>query len=298
MSSRRAGRSRHRSHTRAKGAPPARDIVLALSVVTMAAGAGLTVVAGGGQDGPADRVAADAAGTAHDTEGGAAGRASLPASPDPRESTSASPGADGAGKPGKSEKSGKPARGATPSASAPASGSASASAGGADPGRAAGNERDRSGAAGSEGTAGSGGGKGAGAPGADAPEDSGPQAQVLALVNRERAAAGCRPVTADARLTRAAEDYSDTMAASGVLSHTGPDGSTMAGRVEAAGYAWSNLGENIAQGQPDAASVMKAWMNSPGHRANILNCAFEELGVGVHFGDGGPWWTQNFGTGR
>ncbi|SFL56092.1 CAP domain-containing protein [Streptomyces pini] len=298
MSSRRAGRSRHRSHARAKGAPPARNIVLALSVVTMAAGAGLTVVAGGGQDGPADRVAADAAGTAHDTEDGAAGRASLPASPDPRESTSASPGADGAGKPGKSEKSGKPARGATPSASAPASGSASASAGGADPGRAAGNERDRSGAAGSEGTAGSGGGKGAGAPGADAPEDSGPQAQVLALVNRERAAAGCRPVTADAQLTRAAEDYSDTMAASGVLSHTGPDGSTMAGRVEAAGYAWSNLGENIAQGQPDAASVMKAWMNSPGHRANILNCAFEELGVGVHFGDGGPWWTQNFGTGR
>ncbi|MGY1456485.1 CAP domain-containing protein [Streptomyces sp. SS8] len=298
MSSRRADRSRHRSHARSKGTPSARDIVLALSVVTMAAGAGLTVAAGGGQDGPADRVAADASGTAHDTEAGAAGGVSPPASPAPRKSASASPGADGpekSGKPGESgetEESGKPARGAAPSASAPASGTA----GGAEQDRMARSGQSR--AAGSEGTAESGGGKGTGAPGADAPGDGGPQAQVLALVNRERAAAGCRPVTADARLARAAEDYSDTMAASGVLSHTGPDGSTMADRVEAAGYAWSNLGENIAQGQPDAASVMKAWMNSPGHRANILNCAFEELGVGVHLGDGGPWWTQNFGTGR
>ncbi|MYW44663.1 CAP domain-containing protein, partial [Streptomyces sp. SID161] len=37
------------------------------------------------------------------------------------------------------------------------------------------------------------------------------------------------------------------------------------------------------------------WMNSPGHRANILNCGFKTLGVGVHFGPGGPWWTQDFG---
>jgi uncharacterized protein YkwD len=40
---------------------------------------------------------------------------------------------------------------------------------------------------------------------------------------------------------------------------------------------------------------MEAWMNSPGHRANILNCEFTTLGVGVHFGPGGPWWTQDFG---
>jgi uncharacterized protein YkwD len=88
------------------------------------------------------------------------------------------------------------------------------------------------------------------------------------------------------------------MAASGVMSHTGPDGSTMTSRVEAAGYEWSTLGENIARGQSDAASVMESWMNSPGHRANILNCSFTELGVGVHFGDGGPWWTQDFGASR
>ena len=41
---------------------------------------------------------------------------------------------------------------------------------------------------------------------------------------------------------------------------------------------------------------MNSWMNSPGHRANILNCAFKELGVGIHNGPGGPWWTQDFGT--
>ncbi|MER5719098.1 CAP domain-containing protein [Streptomyces sp. NPDC002132] len=126
----------------------------------------------------------------------------------------------------------------------------------------------------------------------------GPEAQVLALVNKERASAGCSPVTANDQLTRAADDYSDVMASSGVMSHTGPDGSTMTSRVEAAGYQWSTLGENIARGQADAASVMESWMNSPGHRANILNCSFKELGVGVHFGDGGPWWTQDFGARR
>ncbi|WP_193776071.1 CAP domain-containing protein, partial [Streptomyces sp. E2N166] len=151
-----------------------------------------------------------------------------------------------------------------------------------------------------------GGDTGAGGTGAgsDSGSDSGsgggggPEAQVLALVNEERASAGCSPVTANDRLTRAADDYSDVMASSGVMSHTGPDGSTMTTRVEAAGYQWSTLGENIARGQADAASVMDSWMKSPGHRANILNCSFKELGVGVHFGDGGPWWTQNFGAGR
>ncbi|MFH8891972.1 CAP domain-containing protein [Streptomyces sp. NPDC017949] len=124
------------------------------------------------------------------------------------------------------------------------------------------------------------------------------ESAVLALVNKERATAGCGPLTANAKLNSAARAYSDTMARSGVMSHTGPDGSTMTSRVEAAGYAWSRLGENIARGQADADAVMKAWMNSSGHRANILNCAFREIGIGVHKGDGGPWWTQNFGAPR
>ncbi|MFD9303355.1 CAP domain-containing protein [Streptomyces sp. NPDC060048] len=126
--------------------------------------------------------------------------------------------------------------------------------------------------------------------------ETGAESAVLALVNKERAAAGCGPLTANAKLSAAARAYSDTMARSGVMSHTGPDGSTMTTRVEAAGYGWSRLGENIARGQADAAAVMNAWMNSPGHKANILNCGFREIGIGFHKGDGGPWWTQDFGT--
>ncbi|MFD8951362.1 CAP domain-containing protein [Streptomyces xanthophaeus] len=149
-----------------------------------------------------------------------------------------------------------------------------------------------SGSGGSGGSGSSGGSGGSGTVNADA------ESAVLSLVNKERKAAGCDPLTANAKLSAAARAYSDTMARSGVMSHTGPDGSTMTSRVEAAGYAWSRLGENIARGQSDADAVMNAWMNSSGHRANILNCDFREIGVGLHKGDGGPWWTQNFGTGK
>ncbi|MDX6765030.1 CAP domain-containing protein, partial [Streptomyces sp. F8] len=115
---------------------------------------------------------------------------------------------------------------------------------------------------------------------------------------KERAAAGCGALTSNAKLSAAARAMVSLYARAGVMSHTGPDGSTMTSRVEAAGYKWSTLGENIARGQADADAVMKAWMNSSGHRANILNCAFKEIGIGVHKGDGGPWWTQNFGAPR
>ncbi|MEK8172713.1 CAP domain-containing protein [Streptomyces sp. M19] len=54
-------------------------------------------------------------------------------------------------------------------------------------------------------------------------------------------------------------------------------------------------GENIARGQATAQAVMDSWMNSPGHRANILNCEYRTLGVGAHFAPDGPWWTQDFG---
>ncbi|AQT71267.1 MULTISPECIES: CAP domain-containing protein [Streptomyces] len=145
-------------------------------------------------------------------------------------------------------------------------------------------------------TGGSGGGGSTGGGGGTVDGDA--ESAVLALVNKERAAAGCGALTSNAKLSAAARAYSDTMARAGVMSHTGPDGSTMTSRVEAAGYKWSTLGENIARGQADADAVMKAWMNSSGHRANILNCAFKEIGIGVHKGDGGPWWTQNFGAPR
>ncbi|MFK4024354.1 CAP domain-containing protein [Streptomyces albogriseolus] len=119
-------------------------------------------------------------------------------------------------------------------------------------------------------------------------------AEVLRLVNAERAKVGCSPVTADSALTGLATAFSDDMADRGFFDHTDPDGDTPWDRAQAAGI--SNLGgENIARGQADAESVMQAWMDSPGHKANILNCDFKTLGVGVHLGPGGPWWTQNFG---
>ncbi|MFD5553997.1 CAP domain-containing protein [Streptomyces sp. NPDC127068] len=131
-------------------------------------------------------------------------------------------------------------------------------------------------------------------PATEAPVTGSPETQVVALVNRERAKVGCQPVSADAGLARLAEDFSQDMAARGFFDHTDPDGDSPWDRAEAAGI--SDLGgENIARGQADAAAVMAAWMDSPGHRANILNCDFKTLGVGAHFASGGPWWTQNFG---
>ncbi|MEV6118277.1 sigma-70 family RNA polymerase sigma factor [Streptomyces sp. NPDC052109] len=120
--------------------------------------------------------------------------------------------------------------------------------------------------------------------------------QVVALVNKERSAAGCGPLTEDPQLQKAAQGHSDDMAARDFFDHTNPDGADPGQRITAAGYRWSTYGENIAQGQQSAAAVMQSWMNSPGHRANILNCSFKDIGVGVHKGAGGPWWTQDFGA--
>lgn len=120
------------------------------------------------------------------------------------------------------------------------------------------------------------------------------EAEVLRLVNQERAQAGCRPLTNDPELAKFAGDYSQDMARRGFFDHTDPDGNDPWERAQ--DYGIADLGgENIARGQANAQSVMDAWMNSEGHRANILNCDFRTLGVGAHFADGGPWWTQNFG---
>ncbi|MCC9706871.1 CAP domain-containing protein [Streptomyces sp. MNU76] len=123
---------------------------------------------------------------------------------------------------------------------------------------------------------------------------SGPTAQVLNLVNAERQKAGCSPVTVDAKLTKAAQDHSQDMAAHQNMSHTGSDGSDMSERLSRVGYSFRSAGENVAAGYGTAASVMDGWMNSPGHRANILNCGFKEIGIGL--AQPGNYWTQNFGT--
>ncbi|MFD7098298.1 sigma-70 family RNA polymerase sigma factor [Streptomyces xanthophaeus] len=130
---------------------------------------------------------------------------------------------------------------------------------------------------------------------APAPQ-GGAASQVVALVNDERKAAGCEPLKEDAQLRAAAQGHSDDMAGRDFFSHTSPDGTDPGKRTTAAGYRWSTYGENIAKGQQTPQSVMDSWMKSPGHRANILNCSFKDIGVGIHQGPGGPWWTQNFGA--
>ncbi|MFE4257562.1 sigma-70 family RNA polymerase sigma factor [Streptomyces sp. NPDC056883] len=131
---------------------------------------------------------------------------------------------------------------------------------------------------------------------APAPPGGSTAAQVISLVNSERAKAGCGPLKEDAQLRTAAQGHSDDMARRDFFSHTNPDGADPGKRTTAAGYRWSTYGENIAKGQRTAAQVMDSWMKSQGHRENILNCSFKDIGVGIHQGADGPWWTQNFGA--
>ena len=122
------------------------------------------------------------------------------------------------------------------------------------------------------------------------------QNQVIQLVNVQRTKAGCRALALDARLSRAAPPHSIDMAKRRYFSHTSLDGRTFAQRIRAQGYTGSIIGENIAAGYPTPKAVVDAWMKSPGHRANILNCRYTAIGVGSAVG--GPYryyWTQDFG---
>jgi uncharacterized protein YkwD len=124
------------------------------------------------------------------------------------------------------------------------------------------------------------------------PSDPSSEGRVLALTNAQRAAAGCAPLAADPALAAVARAHSADMRDRHFFSHTNPDGLDPFDRAARAGL--SARAENIAYGQPDPAAVMDAWMNSAGHRANILDCSLTRLGVGVAEGAGGPWWTQLF----
>ncbi|SDO34555.1 Uncharacterized conserved protein YkwD, contains CAP (CSP/antigen 5/PR1) domain [Geodermatophilus sp. DSM 45219] len=128
-----------------------------------------------------------------------------------------------------------------------------------------------------------------------APADPSAEGQVLALVNAARAEAGCGTLTADSGLAAVARAHSADMRDRDYFSHTSPEGLSPFDRAERAGVDYSRA-ENIAFGQADAAAVMEAWLDSPGHRANILDCELTKLGVGVAEGTGGPWWTQLFGA--
>ncbi|MEV6091744.1 CAP domain-containing protein [Streptomyces cellulosae] len=122
------------------------------------------------------------------------------------------------------------------------------------------------------------------------------EAEVVELTNRERARAGLPPLSRDPLLTTAAQAHSADMVARDFYAHTAPDGGKPWDRAAAAGSRCRAVGENIACGQRSAAEVVRGWMNSPGHRANILKPEFTHIGVGFAGGGrAGTYWTQLFG---
>ena len=117
--------------------------------------------------------------------------------------------------------------------------------------------------------------------------------QVVNLVNQERAKAGLSPVTADTSIQAAAQVRAKEIEKS--FSHTRPDGSSFSTALTQQGVTYRGSGENIAWGQKTPEQVMNGWMNSEGHRANILNKNFTKIGVGYHQNASGTnYWTQLF----
>ena len=123
-------------------------------------------------------------------------------------------------------------------------------------------------------------------------------ARVLELTNAERARAGLAPLTLNTQLTQAAQQYSEVLATDGCFAHTCGPVPDMTQRDAQAGYTgWTTVGENIAAGYPTPEAVVNGWMESPGHRANILNPDYRELGIGLASGGKyGAYWTQEFGS--
>lgn len=128
---------------------------------------------------------------------------------------------------------------------------------------------------------------------------------IIDLTNAERAKADLPPLVENSHLHVSAQRHAEDMHAKSYFSHTSQDGRTIKERIESAGYledvsfrtcrcqGWNyTLGENLAMGQDTAEQAVRDWMNSPGHRDNIMNKNYKEIGVGF-FGD---IWVQNFGS--
>ncbi|MDF2591091.1 MAG: hypothetical protein K0S75_557 [Clostridia bacterium] len=121
------------------------------------------------------------------------------------------------------------------------------------------------------------------------------ESQVVKLVNAERAKQGLQPLTENWQLSRVARYKSADMAAKNYFSHTSPTYGSPFRMMESFGIKYSSAGENIAYGQKTPQSVMTAWMNSPGHRSNIMSPSYTQIGVGYATNKGGtPYWTQMF----
>lgn len=117
--------------------------------------------------------------------------------------------------------------------------------------------------------------------------------KVVELVNKERKRAGLNPVTLNTDATTAAQVRAKESSVS--FSHTRPDGKSFATALKDASVSYRGCGENIAWGQKTPEQVMEGWMNSAGHRANILNASYTEIGVGFYQNASGVnYWSQLF----
>lgn len=135
------------------------------------------------------------------------------------------------------------------------------------------------------------------------------QNSTLHLINTARATAracgdtffeAAAPLTWNSKLATAARLHSNDMATNNFFSHTGSDGLSVAQRVDAQQYNWSDVGENIAAGQSTTESAVNGWLESPGHCKNLMNPAFREMAVTCVENDGSQfrqYWTNVLGTG-
>ncbi|MBX7194190.1 MAG: hypothetical protein K1X94_19200 [Sandaracinaceae bacterium] len=117
---------------------------------------------------------------------------------------------------------------------------------------------------------------------------------VIALANAARSSMGLASLTCDPQMTVVARAHSQDMCDRGYFSHTGLDGRSPFDRLSDGGVRFGAAGENIAQGQRTPDEVHTAWMNSPGHRMNILGSAYRRIGVGLAECGGRMDWTQVF----
>ena len=119
--------------------------------------------------------------------------------------------------------------------------------------------------------------------------------KVAERVNEERNSAGLSSLTLDSELSRVAQKKAEDMRDNGYFSHTSPTYGSPFDMMKQFGISYSTAGENIAKGQRTPESVMNAWMNSQGHRANILNSSYEKIGVGYCTDENGTtYWVQMF----
>lgn len=116
--------------------------------------------------------------------------------------------------------------------------------------------------------------------------------QVLTLTNQERAKGGLKPLAADAPLMASARAKSSDMSTNNYFAHNSPTLGSPFDQMKASGINYKSAAENIAMGQRTPEEVVKGWMNSPGHRANIMNGNYTHIGIG--YDAQGHYWTQQF----